>query len=63
MELLQFETTQFDWSCEYYLEHGKVIPEDGMKTLSSFDGIFLGAVGNPKLVHWDQITRNCRASY
>jgi tartrate dehydrogenase/decarboxylase/D-malate dehydrogenase len=47
---LQFETTQFDWSCEYYLEHGVMMPEDGMKTLSNFEGIFLGAVGNPKLV-------------
>ncbi|WP_077596016.1 tartrate dehydrogenase [Oceanobacillus kimchii] len=47
---LRFETNQFDWSCEHYLEHGKMMPEDGIKTLSNFDGIFLGAVGNPKLV-------------
>lgn len=47
---LRFETTQFDWSCEYYLEHGEMMPEDGLQTLANFDAIFLGAVGNPKLV-------------
>ncbi|WP_374723369.1 tartrate dehydrogenase [Calidifontibacillus erzurumensis] len=47
---LRFETTQFDWSCEYYLEHGEMMPKNGLQTLSNFDAIFLGAVGNPKLV-------------
>jgi tartrate dehydrogenase/decarboxylase/D-malate dehydrogenase len=47
---LRFETTQFDWSCEYYLEHGEMMPEDGLQILSNFEAIFLGAVGNPKLV-------------
>jgi tartrate dehydrogenase/decarboxylase / D-malate dehydrogenase len=47
---LKFEFVEFPWSCEYYLEHGMMMPEDGLKRLSDFDGIFLGAVGNPKLV-------------
>ncbi|MCY8836554.1 tartrate dehydrogenase [Bacillus atrophaeus] len=47
---LTFEFTDFPWSCEYYLENGTMMPEDGLDTLSQFDAIFLGAVGNKKLV-------------
>lgn len=47
---LKFEFTNFPWSCEYYLEHGKMMPEDGLERLKDFDSIFLGAVGNLKLV-------------
>src|ERR671912_3037852 len=39
--------TEFPWGCEYYLEHGRMMPEDGLETLASFDAIFLGAVGWP----------------
>ncbi|WP_332630425.1 tartrate dehydrogenase [Halalkalibacter flavus] len=44
----QFET--HPWSCEYYLEHGIMMPTDGMARLHQTDAIYLGAVGNPKLV-------------
>jgi tartrate dehydrogenase/decarboxylase/D-malate dehydrogenase len=37
----------FPWSCAYYLEHGRMMPKDGLKILSGFDTIFLGAVGFP----------------
>lgn len=37
----------FPWCCAYYLEHGRMMPEDGLKILSQFDTIFLGAVGFP----------------
>ncbi|WP_047152984.1 tartrate dehydrogenase [Aneurinibacillus tyrosinisolvens] len=47
---LQFDFTEFPWSCEYYLEHGVMMPSDGMETLGAFDAVFLGSVGNPKLV-------------
>ncbi|OES43415.1 tartrate dehydrogenase [Domibacillus iocasae] len=47
---LKFEFTEFQWDCRYYLEHGAMMPEDGMERLSQFDGIFLGAVGDPNLV-------------
>ncbi len=40
----------FPWSCEYYLEHGRMMPEDGIETLRGFDSIFLGAVGWPERV-------------
>ncbi|MFD1414523.1 tartrate dehydrogenase [Oceanobacillus jeddahense] len=47
---LSFEFTNFPYSCEYYLEHGEMIPEDGLERLKDFHAIFLGAVGNIKLV-------------
>lgn len=47
---LSFEFTDFPYSCEYYLEHGSMMPEDGLERLKEFDSIFLGAVGNSKLV-------------
>lgn len=43
----QFEFVSFPWGCEYYLETGRMMPADGMKTLADFDAIFLGAVGFP----------------
>ena len=39
--------TRFPWGCEYYLEHGRMMPEDGLETLVGFDAIYLGAVGWP----------------
>ncbi len=39
--------TEFDFSCAYYLEHGAMMPEDGIDQLRPFDAILLGAVGDP----------------
>lgn len=47
---LKFEYKEFPWSCDYYMEHGKMLPDDGLKILGNFDSIFLGAIGNPQLV-------------
>jgi tartrate dehydrogenase/decarboxylase / D-malate dehydrogenase len=44
---LDIHFTPFPWGCEYYLEHGRMMPEDGIDTLRGFDEIFLGAVGWP----------------
>ncbi|MEP2783570.1 MAG: tartrate dehydrogenase [Pseudoruegeria sp.] len=41
------EWTEFDWSCERYNETGRMMPEDGIEQVKSFDSIFLGAVGFP----------------
>ncbi len=38
---------RFDWSCEEYARTGHMMPEGGLETLKTFDGIFLGAVGFP----------------
>lgn len=42
--------TEFPWSCDYYLEHGEMMPANGLEQLKPFDAIFLGAVGDPNLV-------------
>jgi tartrate dehydrogenase/decarboxylase / D-malate dehydrogenase len=47
---LKFEYKEFPWSCDYYLEHGKMMPEDGLNILKNFNAIFLGAIGNPGVV-------------
>ena len=47
---IKVEVETFPWSCAYYLEHGRMMPEDGLKTLEPFDAIYLGACGFPKLV-------------
>src|ERR1700716_972558 len=38
---------EFDWSCETYAKNGRMMPEDGIDQLRSFDAVFLGAVGYP----------------
>ncbi|WP_405401611.1 tartrate dehydrogenase [Paracoccus sp. Ld10] len=44
------ETQSFPWSCDHYLQHGRMMPDDGIETLRGFDAIFLGAVGWPARV-------------
>ena len=47
---MKFDFTHFPYGCEYYLENGVMMAEDGLERLKDYDGIFLGAVGNAKLV-------------
>jgi tartrate dehydrogenase/decarboxylase/D-malate dehydrogenase len=42
--------TEFPFSCEYFLDHGTMMPEDGIEQLRPFDAILLGAVGSPKVL-------------
>jgi tartrate dehydrogenase/decarboxylase / D-malate dehydrogenase len=44
---LQLRWTEFDWSCERYLDTGHMMPEDGIEQLRRFEAIYLGAVGFP----------------
>src|SRR5215212_3193616 len=48
-----FELKQ-DWfdfsSCDYYLQHGRMMPEDWKSQIGSHDAIFFGAVGWPEKV-------------
>ena len=37
----------FDWSTDYYKEHGVLMPENGREQLLNFDAIYFGAVGAP----------------
>ena len=39
--------TEFPWSCKFYKETGRMMPQDGIETLRGFDAILLGAVGWP----------------
>ena len=45
---------QLEWhdfaSCDYYVKHGRMLPEDWFATLSTRDAIYFGAVGWPALV-------------
>src|SRR6202158_3846557 len=43
----QFQSREFDWSCETYARTGRMMPEDGLDQLRPFDAVFLGAVGYP----------------
>lgn len=44
---IEYEFTEFDWSCERYKKTGEMMPKDGIERLKQFDSIFLGAVGFP----------------
>lgn len=39
--------TEFPWSCRFFKETGRMMPQDGIDTLRGFDAILLGAVGWP----------------
>ncbi|MCS2609519.1 tartrate dehydrogenase [Halomonas dongshanensis] len=43
--------TTFDFgSCDYYLAHGQMMPDDWFEQLKDFDALFYGAVGWPEKV-------------
>ena len=44
---IEFES--FDWNSDRYLETGAYIPDGGLAQLKSFDAIFFGAVGSPRV--------------
>ena len=46
---IQFKLQCFDWGSEYYLHHGKMMPENGLDILKDFNAIYLGAVGDPRI--------------
>jgi tartrate dehydrogenase/decarboxylase/D-malate dehydrogenase len=44
---LEFET--FEWSSEYYLQHGKMMPDNALETLRKYDAILFGAIGDKRV--------------
>lgn len=44
---IEFEFEEFPWSCEYYLKHGRMMPDDGLESIRGHAAIYLGAVGFP----------------
>jgi len=48
---LDLEFTHFPWaSCDWYIQHGEMMPPDWKAQLSGMDAIYFGAVGWPALV-------------
>ncbi len=45
----RLEVTSFPWGSDYYRQTGRMMAEDGLERLKSFDAIFFGAVGDPDL--------------
>lgn len=43
------DTVEVPWGCGYYLQHGVMMPSDGLEQLRAFDAILLGAVGDPRV--------------
>ena len=46
---IEFEFTEFPWGCDYYLEHGRMMAEDGLEILKGYEAILLGAAGDPRV--------------
>ena len=44
---IAFEWDEYPWSCEFYVQKGRMMPEDGLERIRHHDAIFLGAVGFP----------------
>jgi len=51
-----FSYLEFDWGSEYFFQHGRMMPSDGLERLRPNDAILLGAVGHPDIP--DNITLN-----
>src|SRR5207247_4168810 len=39
--------TDLPWGCDYYVQHRRMMDEDGFDRLATFDAIYLGAIGAP----------------
>jgi tartrate dehydrogenase/decarboxylase/D-malate dehydrogenase len=44
-----YELTEFPWGAEHHLRYGMPMPEDGIETLKTFDAIYFGAHGDPRV--------------
>jgi len=44
---IELQWDEFPWSCEYYKQTGRMMPEDGLEQIRRHDAIYLGAVGFP----------------
>jgi len=48
------DVQSFPWGADYYLEHGQMMPGDGLELLEDFDAIYFGSAGDPRIA--DHIT-------
>jgi tartrate dehydrogenase/decarboxylase/D-malate dehydrogenase len=42
----EVKKVDFNWGCDYYLKHGKMMPDNMLDILNDFDAIFLGCIGD-----------------
>ena len=47
---IEFQWDELPWSCDYYVKHGRMMPEDWFERLRHHDAIYFGAVGWPATV-------------
>jgi tartrate dehydrogenase/decarboxylase / D-malate dehydrogenase len=45
--MLEFE--EFPWGTDHYLRTGAMMPKDALEILDTFDAIYLGAIGDPRV--------------
>jgi tartrate dehydrogenase/decarboxylase/D-malate dehydrogenase len=43
------DLTEIPWGCDYYLANGRMMDADGIARLLTFDAIYLGAIGDPRV--------------
>ena len=43
----RLEPTEYEWGCDYFVEHRRMMAADGLERLRDSDAILLGAVGRP----------------
>lgn len=46
---LVWDFEEFPWGCQYYLDHGHMMPPDALKVLEQFEAIYFGACGFPSV--------------
>lgn len=49
LENFELKVKHFDWDSDRFLTLGEYIPQGGLDELKTFDAIFFGAVGSPKV--------------
>ena len=48
-EGLAFAFDEFDWGGDYYLKHGRMMPDDGREQIRNHDAILFGSAGHPDI--------------
>jgi tartrate dehydrogenase/decarboxylase/D-malate dehydrogenase len=48
-EGLAFTFDEFDWGGDYYLKHGRMMPDDGREQIRNHDAILFGSAGHPDI--------------
>ncbi|MEM7170866.1 MAG: tartrate dehydrogenase [Pseudomonadota bacterium] len=49
LDIFTLEIESFDWGSDRYLSQGAMMPEDGLAQLRSFDAIYFGSAGDPRV--------------